>query len=171
MNVLRLDAGSYAHNRAGLAEILRATVASGGAVGFMDPLGEAEALTFWDRHAARLDAGSLTLFVAMEDGAVAGTVSLDCGLPPNQPHRGDVCKMMVHPRFRRRGIARRMLEAVETEARRRDLSLLVLDTRTGDAAQTLYAAAGFKAVGEIPGYALDPDGASLHGTTVMYRTL
>jgi len=171
MDVLRLDAGDYARHRADLADLLRATVAGGGAVGFMDPLGETEALAFWDRHAGGLVDGALALFVAMEGGAVAGTVSLDCGLPPNQPHRGDLCKMMVHPRFRRLGIARKMLDAVEAEARRRDLSLLVLDTRTGDAAQTLYAAAGFETVGEIPEYALDPDGAALHGTTVMYRKL
>ena len=171
MEVLRLDARSYARHREGLAALLRETVAAGGAVGFLHPLGREAALAFWDAHARGLDGGALALIVAFESGALAGTVSLDCALPPNQPHRGDVCKMMVGPRFRRRGVARAMLAALEEEAARRGLSLLVLDTRTGDAAQALYAKAGFVATGEIPGYALDPDGAALHGTTVMYRTL
>lgn len=171
MAMLRLDAGGYADHRAGLADLLCATVAAGGAVGFLHPLARGEALTFWDGHAQGPGPDALALFVVVEDGVVAGTVSLDCRLPPNQPHRGDVCKMMVHPDFRRRGIARALMAAVEAEAVRRGLSLLVLDTRTGDAAQALYASAGFVAVGEIPGYAHDPDGAALHGTTVMYRTL
>ncbi len=171
MTVLRLDAGGYAQHREGLANLLRGTVAAGGAVGFMHPLSLEEALAFWDRHAAALESGALALFVAVDDGAVAGTVSLDCGLPPNQPHRGDVCKMMVDPRIRRRGLARRLMVALECEAVERGLSLLVLDTRTGDAAQALYRAAGFVAVGEIPGYALDPDGKALHGTTIMYRRM
>jgi ribosomal protein S18 acetylase RimI-like enzyme len=113
----------------------------------------------------------MVVFAAMQGERLVGTVSLDCALPPNQPHRGDVCKMMVHPDYRRCGIAHQMMVAVEDEARARGFSLLVLDTRSGDAAQSLYAACGFVAVGEIPGYALDPDGRATHGTTVMYRTL
>lgn len=171
MELLRLDDGTYPRYRDGLAELLRAVVAAGGAVGFMAPLARAGALAFWDRHARGMAGGGLALFVAVEDGTVAGTVSLDCALPPNQPHRGDLCKMMVDPRFRRRGIARGLMTALEDEAAARGLSLLVLDTRTGDAAQALYARAGFVAAGEVPGYALDPDGRALHGTTVMYRAL
>ena len=171
MTVLRLDAAAYSRHREGLAALLRETVAAGGAVGFLHPLGEAEALAFWDVHAAGLEGGRLDLFAVLEEGAVAGTVTLDRALPPNQPHRGDICKMMVAPGLRRRGIAGRLLAAATERARRLGLSLLVLDTRTGDAAQELYAKAGFAAVGEIPGYALDADGRALHGTTVMYRAL
>ena len=165
--ILRLDASGYAVHRAHLAELLRATVATGGSVGFLDPVDEEQALNFWDGHVGE----GVALFVEMVGVALAGTVSLNCDLPPNQPHRGDVCKMMVHPDFRRRGIARAMMDAVEAEAVARGLSLLVLDTRTGDAAQPRYAACGFVAVGEIPGYALDPDGAGMHGTTIMYLSL
>ncbi len=167
VTVEQMDAAGYAVHRAELADLLRATVAAGGAVGFLDPVSEAEALDFWDGHVG----AGVALFVATVGGALAGTVSLNCALPPNQPHRGDVCKMMVHPGFRRQGVARAMMAAVEAEARARGLALLVLDTRTGDAAQGLYTACGFEAVGEIPGYALDTDGGAVHGTTVMFRRL
>jgi ribosomal protein S18 acetylase RimI-like enzyme len=79
--------------------------------------------------------------------------------------------MMVAPGARRRGIGRALLHAVHREAMARGLTLLVLDTRTGDAAQALYMQAGYEIAGEIPGYALDPDGQGVHGTTVMYRRM
>jgi len=169
MTILQLDTKTYPQYRGGLADLLCATVAGGGSVGFLQPMTGAAALAFWDRHAADLSRGALDLLVAVEGGAVAGTVSLDCALPPNQEHRGDVCKMMVDPGHRRRGIAARLLETVQGRAVARGLSLLVLDTRTGDPAQALYGRMGFVAVGEIPDYARDPDGAGLHGTTLMYR--
>lgn len=171
MTLLRLDACTYTSYRSGLAHVLCETVAAGGAVGFMHPLSHGDALAFWDRHSSGLAAGTLDLFVAAVGGHVAGTVSLDCAMPPNQPHRGDICKMMVSPAYRRQGIAQNLLAEAERAARGRGLTLLVLDTRTGDAAQTLYAGAGFEAVGEIPGYAYNPDGSGAHGTTVMYRRL
>lgn len=171
MAVLRLDADLYRQYRTGLAELLCATVATGGAVGFLHPLSPEAALAFWDGHARGLTGDTLGLFVDIDGDTVAGTVSLACDLPTNQPHRGDICKMMVHPRHRRRGIGRRLIAAGLSEATRRGLSLLVLDTRTNDAAQSLYAEAGFVVAGEIPGYALDTDGKATHGTTLMYRTL
>lgn len=155
-----------------LTSLLLDTVASGGAVGFILPLTDEDARAFWrDKVSGLLAGGRTKMFVAKDQDRIVGTVQLIWDLPNNQPHRGDVAKMMVHPDARRQGIGRRLMEAVETEARALDLKLLVLDTKTGDNAQALYAKAGFERVGDIPIYALDPDQAAFHSTTYMFKRL
>ena len=56
-------------------------------------------------------------------------------LPPNQPHRAEIAKLLVHRSARRRGIARQLMERRRGEARAEGKTLLVLDTVTGDAAE------------------------------------
>ncbi|RRR00954.1 GNAT family N-acetyltransferase, partial [Enterococcus faecalis] len=50
------------------------------------------------------------------------------------------------------------------------VSVLVLDTATGSGAETFYQRAGWQKVGEIPRYALMPDGA-MTATSVFYKFL
>jgi GNAT superfamily N-acetyltransferase len=90
--------------------------------------------------------------------------------PENQPHRGDVAKMLVHRRGRRRGIGAALLAAAEAHARDAGKTLLVLDTVSGSDAERLYASHGWQRVGEIPAYALFPDGRPCP-TTVFYKRL
>jgi len=111
------------------------------------------------------------LVAAFSDDTLAGTVQLIAKLPPNQPHRCEVSKLLVHPSFRKQGIARGLMEVLGNEARRLDKSLITLDTRTGDKAEGLYASLGFVAAGIIPNFALDPDRQKLHATTYMYKEL
>lgn len=155
------------------ADMLTRTVKAGASVGFVQPFTTEDARLYWlQRIVPAVDAGASILFEARVDDRIAGTVQLVLPSMPNQVHKGDVSKMMVHPDFRRRGIARAMLEQLFAEARIRKLSLLTLDTRTGDAAQRLYAQCGFEVAGEIPGFAIDPDNpAKLDGTTYMYKWL
>ena len=105
-----------------------------------------------------------------EQGHAVGTVQLVLAMPDNQPHRADVAKMLVHRSARRRGVARRLMHAVEEVARDQGRTLLVLDTVTGSDADRLYTGAGWRRVGEIPGYALMPDGAPC-ATTVFYKAI
>ena len=102
--------------------------------------------------------GRRVLFAASVDGRVVGTVQLDMDLPPNQTHRADVSKLLVHPDARRQGLARKLMIALEDEARARGLALVVLDTRTGDAAEPLYSGLGYETAGQIPHFALAPEG-------------
>jgi ribosomal protein S18 acetylase RimI-like enzyme len=93
-------------------------------------------------------------------------------MPANQPHRAEVSKLLVHPEYRRRGLARRMMLELEGRAGKFRKTLLTLDTRTGDAAEPLYASLGFQTTGIIPGYCLDPDATGrLDATTIMYKQL
>ncbi|HEY1227716.1 MAG TPA: GNAT family N-acetyltransferase, partial [Ramlibacter sp.] len=73
-------------------------------------------------------------------------------------------------RARRQGLAQRLLQAIDVQARAAGKSVLVLDTVTGGDAERLYARCGWQPVGSIPNYALMPDGAFC-ATTVFHKQL
>lgn len=155
---------------AALAEVLLDCVAGGASVGFMSPLSKEHALTFWRRVAEAAARGARILLIAEDEHGICGTVQLILDQPDNQPHRADLAKMLVHRRARRRGLGEALMRAAEEAARRAGRTLLVLDTVTGSEASRLYHKLGWIRVGDIPGYALFPDG-SLCGTTYYYRDL
>jgi GNAT superfamily N-acetyltransferase len=124
----------------------------------MAPLPREKVLAFWRGVAGGVASRRRALLVAELDGHVVGTVQLLLDLPDNQPHRADVVKMLVRRSARRRGVARRLLEAVDETARTERRSVLVLDTVTGSDADRLYERAGWQRVGSIPNYALMPTG-------------
>jgi len=154
-----------------LVALLIDCVEGGASVSFMHPLGEDEARAFWQRVADGVHRGERALLVAEDAaGTIVGTVQLVLDMPPNQPHRADVAKMLVHRRARRQGLGERLMRAVEATARECRRRLLVLDTVTGGDAERLYARLGWQRVGSIPGYALWPHGG-LCATTYFYRAL
>ncbi len=84
--------------------------------------------------------GGLFLAVACVDGMPVG-----CGaLRELDPGAGEVKRMFVLPAWRRHGIARRVLGALEAEASRREYSLLKLETGVRQPeAVALYESFGF----------------------------
>ena len=153
-----------------LANVLMDCVEGGASVSFMSPLTREKAEAFWAKVAAAVARGETHLLVAFDGETIVGTVQLLVGLPENQPHRADVAKMLVHRSARRRGIAEALMLEVEKVALREGCTLLVLDTVTGSAAYRLYERLSWVRVGEIPGYALWPDGAPCP-TTFFYRQI
>ncbi len=153
-----------------LADVLCDCVAGGASVGFMQPLTPARALAFWHKVASGVRNGERGLLVAEDEHGIVGTVQLVLDLPENQPHRADLAKMLVHRRGRRRGLGAALMRAAEALAQECRRTLLVLDTVTGGDAERLYARLGWQRCGEIPGYALWPQGGPC-GTTVFYRAL
>jgi GNAT superfamily N-acetyltransferase len=153
-----------------LAEVLIDCVHGGASVSFMAPLPLPKALAFWQGVAAGVATGERLLLVAEDAAGIAGTVQLVLAQPDNQPHRADVAKMLVHRRARRQGLAARLLAAAEAAARGAGKTVLVLDTVTGGDAERLYARAGWQRVGEIPHYALMPDGTPC-STTYFHKQL
>ena len=151
-----------------LTEILTACVAGGASVGFMAPLTHDRATAFWMRIASDVAAGERILLVAEDAAGIVGTVQLVLAQPENQPHRGDVAKMLVHPRGREQGIGAGLINAVCDAARAAGKTLLVLDTVTDSAAARLYTRTGWQRVGEIPDFALWPAGG-LCATTFFYK--
>jgi GNAT superfamily N-acetyltransferase len=154
-----------------LADVLIDCVQGGASVGFMLPMDRAKALRLWQTVAEAVAHHERALFVACDlQGRPVGTVQMIMSLPENQPHRADVAKMLVHRKARRRGIARALLSVLDDEARKEGKTVLVLDTVTGGDAQRLYEAAGWRSVGEVPNYALMPNG-DFCGTTFYYKRL
>lgn len=153
--------------------LLHACVENGASVGFVLPFSAADSEDFWrNKVVPGIQKGGLVLLVALLDNRVAGSVQLDHDTPPNQPHRAEVRKLLVHPDFRRRGLAKAMIVEIERIAKRRDRSLITLDTRTGDAAEPLYAAMGYETAGIIPGFCRDTINAGrFDPTTIMYKAL
>ena len=155
-----------------LGRVLHACVHAGGSVSFVLPFSLEDATAFWrDQVLAAVQDGSRRVLVALLGGRVVGTVQLDLATPPNQPHRAEVKKLLVHPDARRRGIARALMTAVEAEAHASGRTLLTLDTVTGGSAESLYRSLGYTTVGVIPGYALNFNASALEATTVMCKEL
>jgi GNAT superfamily N-acetyltransferase len=154
----------------GLGDVLIDCVEGGASVSFMLPMTRAKADAFWRGAAASVARGE-RLVLAAEDpaGAIVGTVQIILAQPENQPHRGDLAKMLVHRRARRRGIGGALLAAAERSALAAGKSLLVLDTASDDA-ERLYGRGGWQRCGEIPDYALLPGGAPC-ATTIYFKFL
>jgi len=148
VNVRRISAGEAAERVEALAEVLVDCVEGGASVSFMLPLPREKAVAFW----------------------IVGTVQMVLSQPDNQPHRADIAKMLVHRRARRRGIAQRLMNAIDEIAREEGKTVLVLDTVTGGDAERLYERTGWQRAGVVPKYALMPDGAFC-ATTFYYKHL
>ena len=171
VTVRRLSAAEAADAVAALAEVLIDCIDGGASVSFMPPMTAHKATRFWQSVADGVARGERALLVAENgDGCIVGTVQLMLALPENQSHRADVAKMLVHRRARRRGIAHRLMQAVDATAREEGKTLLVLDTVTGGDAERLYARAGWQRVGQIPHYALMPDGTPC-ATTFFFKAV
>jgi GNAT superfamily N-acetyltransferase len=154
----------------GLSDVLIDCVEGGASVSFMLPMTRAKAETFWHKQAASVARAERVIIVAEDAaGAIVGTVQVIFDLPENQPHRGDVAKMLVDRRARRRGVGAQMLELAERTAHAAGKTLLVLDTASDDA-ERLYARQGWQRCGYIPKYALMPDGTPC-ATTFFYKDL
>lgn len=162
----RLEASHVAQ----LADVLIDCVEGGASVSFMLPLTRERALAFWTKVATGAAAGERVVLVAEDAHGICGTVQLILDLPENQPHRADVAKMLVHRRARRRGLGEALMRAAEVEAKKRGRTLLVLDAVTGGDASRLYEKLGWIKVGDVPRFALMPDGREC-GTTYYYRDL
>jgi GNAT superfamily N-acetyltransferase len=152
-----------------LCEVLIDCVEGGASVSFMLPLSVAKAQAYWRGVAASATRGERLLLVAEDAAAdIVGTVQIVLMQPENQPHRADLAKMLVHRRARRAGVGAALLAAAEQSALAAGKTLLVLDTVSGGAGERLYMRAGWQRCGEIPDYALWPDGR-LCATTIYFK--
>ena len=154
----------------GLSDVLIDCVEGGASVSFMLPMTRAKAEAFWRSTAASVARGE-RIVLAAEDasGTIVGTAQVILAQPENQPHRGDLAKMLVHRGARRRGIGAALLAAAERSARSAGKTLLVLDTASDDA-ERLYGRGGWQRCGRVPDYALFPDGTPC-ATTFYFKFL
>jgi ribosomal protein S18 acetylase RimI-like enzyme len=153
-----------------LSDILVETVASGGSVSFMHPLERDRAVAFWTDALAAAGRGDRIVLGAWEGEILAGTVTLLLDLPPNQPHRAEIAKLMTRVSHRGRGVAAALMQAAEGLAVERRRTLLVLDTAAEGGAAGLYERLGFALAGVVPDYALKPHGG-LTGTMIYWKRI
>ena len=153
-----------------LADVLIDCVAGGASVNFMSSFSQNEARIFFNKVADGVASGDIVLLAARLGDRIVGTVQLGLDTPPNQPHRADVKKMLVHRSARGRGVGAALMAAVEEEARQRGRWLLVLDTVPGESGHRLYLRAGWQQSGVVPDYALFPDGR-LCDTAILWKRL
>ncbi len=155
----------------GLIELLHDSVGSDASVGFLATLTPDENRAYWLDTISEVERGKRLLLVAdTADGSVAGSVQLSLTLKANGRHRASVEKLMVHTRARGHGLSRRLMSAVEAEAAKSGVTLLILDTEVGSLADGIYPKLGYVRIGEIPDYAASPDG-SLRATAFYYKEL
>jgi ribosomal protein S18 acetylase RimI-like enzyme len=167
----QLDAHAAREALPELIGVLEDAVMGGASIGFLLPLSEGELGAYWESVIASVAGGNKVLLVARESGGgIVGTVQLALEPRANGAHRAEVQKLLVHRRARRQGLGRQLMLAVEQAARVAERSLLVLDTRTDDDAERLYARLGYTRLGVIPRYALNSEGG-IDGSTFMYKEL
>lgn len=154
----------------GLGDVLIDCVEGGASVSFMLPMTRAKADAFWRNVAASVARGE-RIVLAAEDatGTIIGTATVILQQPENQPHRGDIAKMLVHRQARKQGVGAALLVAAEERAIKAGKTLLVLDTASADA-ERLYERQGWQRCGVIPDYALLPDGPPC-ATIIFYKFL
>jgi len=169
MIIRELTISEYDSSVPRLAEILVDAVDSGAGVTFMHPLAQDVAEAFWTKQKADVGSGQTTLFVAGENGVIAGTVMLQKAWPPNQPHRCEVAKLLVHRDFRRQGLATLLMQALEAKARALGFTLITFDTVAKSPAEAFYRQLSFTCAGYIPNYAYAKD--KLDATALFYKQL
>jgi GNAT superfamily N-acetyltransferase len=152
-----------------LAGVLEDCVAGGASVNFMLPYNRDDAAAFFKKAIASVARGETVLLAAHRNGRIVGTVQLGLDTPPNQPHRGEIKKLLVHRAARNKGIGAALMARAEAIAKERGRVLLVLDTASGEA-ERLYARGGWQRLGSIPDYAMWP-GGGFCDTTIFWKKL
>jgi GNAT superfamily N-acetyltransferase len=170
IEIRRLSAAEGREYVGALADVLLDCVEGGASVSFMASLSKPEAEAFFAKVIGGVERGDRILLAAFEDSDLVGTVQILIATPPNQPHRADIAKLLVHRKARGQGVATRLMEEVEEASRLAGKTLLVLDTVTGGDAERLYMRLGWTKSGVIPNYALFPDGRFCD-TTIFWKDL
>ena len=170
IEVRRLNAAEARHSLDALGEVLADCVEGGASVSFMAPFPTSAAVAFFEKLLPEVERGDRILLAAFDGSQLVGTVQVVTATPPNQPHRGDIAKLLVTRSARGQGVAALLMQHAEEFARGAGKSLLVLDTVTGGDAERLYQRLGWTKVGVIPNYALFPDGRFCD-TTVFWKAL
>jgi acetyltransferase len=153
-----------------LVELLRESVNAGASLGFLPRLTPDEGRRYWLSLRADLRGGSRLLFAAYGSDRLLGSGQLVLPPWPNARHRAEVQKLLVAAAERRHGIGRRLVHAMHDSAWQRGRSLLLLNARRGDPAETFYKRLGYREAGVIPGYTVGAAGEA-YDNVAMYRLL
>lgn len=150
--------------------LLTDCIESGASVGFLTPVNLQEVTSYWASVERDLKSVSRRLFIAIDDDVIIGAVQLSLCSKANGLHRGEVEKLMVKTSSRGQGVSKKLMSSMELAAAETGLSLLVLDTRLGDVASSLYRSIGYTEAGQIPQFARSSNG-ELETTVYFFKLL
>lgn len=153
-----------------LSETLADCVEGGASLGYMSPFRPDDGQAFWRGVADAVGRGEVLLYGAFVGDRLVGTVQVGFASKPNQPHRADLMKLLVHRDARGLGLSKALMAAAESGAAKAGRWLLVLDTAAGELAEGLYEKLGWQRSGVIPNYALFPDGRYCD-TVIFWKTV
>jgi len=170
IEITKLDELSVDSAMDDLIELLRDSVNGGASVNFVPPLSTDDALEYWMKIKPEIESGGRSVILARDSERIVGCIHLVPCWQPNAQHRAEVQKLLVHSDYRRQGIARQLLAAVEVEARSLGRLLLYLDTERYSVAEWLYRDWGYTQVGIIPLHSINAQG-ELADTVLFYRWL
>jgi GNAT superfamily N-acetyltransferase len=153
-----------------LVDLLRDSVNAGASLGFLPPLTHDEGRRYWLSLRADLQAGARVLLAAFSEGRIVGSGQLMLPSWPNARHRAELQKLFVAAGLRERGVGKALMDALHVEARQRGRSLLLLNTRRGEAPEGFYKGLGYREVGVVPGYTRGPGGERFDNVT-LYQDL
>lgn len=154
-----------------LVDLLADVVEHGAAVGFLAPVTYNKSRDYWRLILTEARDEKRALSAVWDGDRIVGAVQLDLAMPENGSHRAHVEKLMLHTNYRGQGLGRLLLQSIEQVARKWKRTLLTLDVKAGEPAEALYQSEGWSYVGEVPGYALDPDKSALHATHIYCKVL
>jgi acetyltransferase len=145
-------------------------VESGASLGWDQPLDPDDAARYWEARIPRFDGDDCALFAAFAGDDLVGAVQRERGRFPTTRHSADVAKLMVLRTWRRRGIARALMDELEDDAFARGIETLVLETSPGEPAEMLYAAMGYDRTGLVPN-AIKHAGGKFSDSVSYYKLL
>lgn len=151
-------------------EMTRDVVDDGASLGWASPMDGALAARYWKGRARDVADDAVVLFGGLVDGRLVASVQLERGHFPQSVHRAEVAKLMVRTAYRRRGIARRLMESAETFAAVAGITTILLDTRPGEPVEHLYRSIGYVRTGYVPNAIRGPRG-DMQDTIYYYKLL
>jgi len=169
LKINRLTATEARQNLSALAHVLVDCVDGGASVSFMAGFSQSDAEAFFAKVIDGVERGERILLAAFQGTELIGTVQVVLNMPPNQPHRGEIAKLLVVRSARGRGVGRQLMQQAEEASREAGKWLLVLDTADAHA-ERLYSRLGWTRLGVIPDYALLPNG-DFCATTFFWKNL
>ncbi|MEW6991367.1 GNAT family N-acetyltransferase [Colwelliaceae bacterium 6441] len=153
-----------------LSQLLINCVDVDASLGFLPPLTISAAQQYWQAVNNELESNDKVIFIALQNAQILGSVQLSLINKENGQHRAEVEKLMVHKSARGQGVAKALMQTLETLALSKQRSLIVLDTRKGDIASHLYKKLGYVLGGEIPNFARNAAG-NLESTVYFYKNI
>lgn len=153
-----------------LTDLLCDAVDSGAPIGFLPPMSETEAKSYWLSVNDDLQINARQVLLVRDEDTVVGSVQLAMSPKANALHRCDIEKLMVHTQARENGIGGMLMQGVERVAAAMQRQLLILEVRSDDIAHDMYVGMGYVPFGEVPNYTRSANGM-LHNSTFFYKEI